>query len=269
MSLEHELALALQVGHGAARLIAAIYQTDFRIDWKAAGDPVTRADRQANALIVDAIRSTFPDDTICAEESDTEQSQVAAARGGRTWFVDPLDGTREFVNRTNEFCVMIGLAIDGKPVLGVVIEPISERVFCGIVGQGAWEQQASERRPLVPSNETEPTRASLTVSRSHFHHETKVLADRLGIPTLVPCGSTGLKIVRVAMGGADGYVHTGSGPKLWDGCAPEAIARAAGLDITDADGRTISYQTSHLGLDAGMVVANPVLAAKLRAGLQL
>ena len=85
--------------------------------------------------------------------------------------------------------------------------------------------------------------------------------------TPVPCGSVGLKVSRVATGEADAYVHLGRGPKLWDGCAPEAIARAAGAEVTDARGQLLRYDTPELPLAEGIVVASAPMAARLLAAL--
>ncbi len=267
MKLERELRVALSTAMLAAEVIEKIYQTDFAVDWKSENDPVTKADKEANALIVDALRYAFPRDSICAEESSATEARAAAQHGGRTWFVDPLDGTREFIKKNGEFCVMIGLAIEGKPVVGAIVEPSSHRVFCGIVGEQAWELFDEGPRVLTPSGETNPTHTRLLVSRSRVSETTEALIKRLGIPTRIPCGSTGVKIARVACGEADAYIHTDGNMMLWDGCAPEAIARAAGLTVTNTRGEALSYHGTSLELDQGIIVASDTLATKLRAAL--
>jgi 3'(2'), 5'-bisphosphate nucleotidase len=262
-----ELSVALDAAREAASLIEAVYTTDFAVDWKGVGDPVTVADRSANERILERLAAAFPDDAICAEESSTEESSRAAARGGRGWFVDPLDGTREFVARNGEFCVMVGLAVEGRATLGVLVAPAWGRTFVGVVGEGAWEiLRDGTRRPLAAPRRDVPQGARLMVSRSHPHARVSELAAGLALQTR-PCGSVGLKVASVAIGDADAYVHFGPGPKLWDGCAPEAIARAAGAEVTDALGQPLRYDTAHLPLDGGIVVAAPPLAGALRAAL--
>lgn len=264
---ERELGVALAAAREAASLIAAVYATDFAVDWKGVGDPVTEADRAANARILERLAAAFPDDPVCAEESSLEDSARAAARGGRCWFVDPLDGTREFVSRNGEFCVMVGLAVEGRAALGVLVAPAWGRTFVGVVGDGAWELTADgTRRPLRAPVRHEAAGATLMTSRSHPHPRVTAVAERLALRPRV-CGSVGLKVASVAAGEADAYVHLGAGPKLWDGCAPEAIARAAGAVVTDESGAAIRYDTAHLPLDRGIVVAAPPLDAALRAAL--
>lgn len=259
MPFTRELTVLAETVRRASALLLRHYATDFAVEWKGVGDPVTVADRAVNALLVDALRAAFPDDGICAEESDGAESAAAAARGGRCWFVDPLDGTREFVDRNGEFCAMVGLAVDGRAVLGAVGVPATGAVWLGADGEGAWSLDADGvRHPLRVAEVAEGEALRAVVSRSHPHPDTRAVLDRLGAER-VPCGSVGLKVGRVAEGRAHLYLHLGGGPKLWDGCGPEAIARAAGAAVTDARGEVIRYDTAHLGLDRGLVVAHPTL----------
>ncbi len=266
MDLSRELSVSLTLCQRAAEVIMAVYRTDFGVDWKSPRDPVTAADRDANALIVDALAEAFPGDAICAEEASEESAAEASARGGRCWFVDPLDGTREFVDRNGEFCVMIGLAIDGVACLGAVHAPVWGRTWYGMPGLGAWERtDDGHTRPLRVAPVTE---LSMVVSRSHPHPEVMRLAETLGATRVVPCGGVGLKVAKVVSGEVALYAQLATGPKLWDGCAPEAIARGAGAAMTDAQGQAIRYDTPALGLDAGIVVAHPDLAARALAALR-
>lgn len=107
----------------------------------------------------------------------------------------------------------------------------------------------------------------MAFSRSHAHPGVVKLAEDLGAVRRRPCGSVGLKVALVATGEVTLYAHLGRGPKLWDGCAPEAIARGAGAAVTDAKGRPLRYDTAQLGLDEGLVVAHPALAARAVSAL--
>ena len=267
MRLEREMDAALAAAEAGAALVRAVYERGFSVEWKGQGDPITEADRRSNEHIVAALRAAFPGDAVCAEEADLRESSRQAARGGRCWFVDPLDGTREFVGRSGEFCVMVGLALDGRAALGAVVAPAWGRRFAGVVGEGAWELGAGgQRRPLRVTAGDGPPRVVL--SRLHRNGEVERAAARLHATDLRACGSTGLKLLLVAAGEVDLYLHTGPGPSLWDGCAPEAIARAAGAEVTDAAGAPLRYDTAHLPLDRGIVAAAPALAARARAALR-
>ena len=260
---DRELAVALKAVNDAAQIIMRVYATEFSVHFKGRNDPVTEADRTANVAIVAALQAAFPDDAICAEEASDAESLAAARRGGRCWFVDPLDGTREFVSRNGEFCVMVGLAVDGEARLGVVQAPAWNRTLWGVVGEGAFERGVDDvvRALHVADSLPSPREARLVVSRSHMHPGVRHVAEELGIADMRPCGSVGLKVALVSTGEADLYVHVGPGPKLWDGCAPEAIARAAGALVTDGSGRPLTYVTDRLPLDQGLVIAAPALHA--------
>ena len=261
MRLTARLSVALRAAERASEAILSVYATQFHVDHKAPGDPVTEADRAANACIVGELTAAFPDDGICAEESDDRDSARAAARGGLCWYVDPMDGTREFVARNGEFCVMIGLAEDGKPTLGVVAFPALRRTMWGIVGEGAFvrdvDGMALPLRIADPPHAFDRRELRMVVSRSHCDSRVLRAAEKLGTPHVRPCGSVGLKVAEVLEGRAEAYVHAGGGPKLWDGCAPEAVARAAGARVCDGRGRTLRYDSSDLGLNHGLLVCVP------------
>jgi 3'(2'), 5'-bisphosphate nucleotidase len=270
-AFDREKAVAMDAALGAARRIAEIYDLNFSVDYKDAAhdDPVTQADRDANAIIVDRLRREFPDDAVVAEESDVP---AGFEKKSRCWFVDPLDGTKEFVAKNGEFCVMIGLAVDGRAKLGVLCMPTTFERYVGVVGVGATRvERRGEESPLRVSARTDAKHARVVVSRSRRSPMLGAIFSALGAPEEIPCGSVGVKIAQVAVGAADAYVHPSSlrpsggnadgvvttgGPKKWDTCAPEAILVAAGGTFTDQDGARIAYASRDLGVHDGVVASN-------------
>jgi 3'(2'), 5'-bisphosphate nucleotidase len=174
----------------------------------------------------------------------------------RVWYVDPMDGTSDFVARTGDFVVMIGLAIAGWPVLGVVYHPPSDTLYRGGHGLGAEKLAAGERTELQVSGVRDPRQARLVVSRSHTPEIVAGLASRLGFERLEPCGSVGLKAARIAEGTSEVYLHPSIGTKLWDTCAPEAILVAAGGTFSDCDGKPLVYDRRHLHNERGIIASN-------------
>ena len=268
-ALERELSVARAAGRRAAEAVMTIYGTDFAVAFKDAAhdDPVTAADRQANAIIVDAIHAAFPDDFIVAEESAIPSG---FERGRRCWFVDPLDGTKEFVAKNGEFCVMIGLAVDGRAALGVVVVPALDGGYLleGRVGVGATLDDARGIRSVHVTAESEASRARVVVSRSRRPPLLDAVFAELGAPREVACGSVGVKIGKLVTGDADAYLHPASarrdgGSKRWDVCAPEAIVVAAGGAFTDGLGNPIDYASPDVVNRDGLVVSNGVLHARL------
>ncbi|MDI1429748.1 3'(2'),5'-bisphosphate nucleotidase CysQ family protein [Polyangium sorediatum] len=263
-SMDTELETVLAIAREAAEIVRAVYRTAFAVEMKGPNDPVTRADREANTLICARLAERFPGDPIIAEETPPETAAEARqmVQKSRVFFVDPLDGTREFADRNPEFAVMIGLAVDGRATLGVVVMPESGEALCGRVGASPvafLEASDGTRRPLRVTDQRDPSKATLMVSRSHRPHLTEPFAQRIGVRRIVPCGSVGVKVARVCTGEAEIYVHGGTGAKLWDTCGPEAILVAAGGRFSDLDGAPIDYAYGGLKLENGLVATNAAL----------
>jgi 3'(2'), 5'-bisphosphate nucleotidase len=268
---DHELEEILAIARRASRLVLDVYATPFEVELKGPNDPVTRADREANELICGALAERFPDAAVIGEESaPSDPAELSRlVQRDRTFFVDPVDGTREFADRNGEFAVMIGMCDAGRPEIGVVIAPVTGDALVGRVGasgpRAAFREDAEGKRtPLTPTTLDDPKRARLMVSRSHRPRIVEPLTRALGITTQIPCGSVGLKVARIATGDADLYVHGGRGAKRWDSCGPEAILVAAGGRFTDATGTPIDYRSADLALRRGLLASNEPLFAVVR-----
>ena len=258
--LSEETNVAITIAREAARIILSVYDNDFDIDHKTRNEPVTQADRLANAHIVERLSRAFPEDGIVAEESvPTLQLLAEQVAKSRVWFVDPLDGTKEFIARNGEFAVMLGLAIKGRPALGVVVQPTLDETAVGVVGQGAWLiDSRGESTPLRVSEQACVGACTVLVSRSHSSTTLLRILEALQPAARIPCGSVGVKITRMAKRQADAYINPPQrgGSKLWDGCAPEAILVAAGGCVTDFSGDPVLYATTDLELSRGFVATN-------------
>lgn len=236
----------------AGELILEVYATDFEVRGKDDASPVTEADERAERLILPALTALDASIPVVAEES------VAAGRrprtGRRFWLVDPLDGTREFIQRNGEFTVNVALVHDGRPVLGVVLAPALGRLFAGVEGQGAWIDESGVRRPI---NCRQPPPEGLTVVASRSHGDAEALKASLRgqrVAKVVPAGSS-LKLCLIAAGEADLYPR--HGPTMaWDIAAGHAVLAAAGGAVCDLAGRPLRYD--------GADLANPHFIARGR-----
>jgi 3'(2'), 5'-bisphosphate nucleotidase len=204
-------------------------------------------------VIVDGLRREFPEDMVVSEEESIDPMRAIPAR---VWYVDPVDGTREFIQRNGEFAVMLGLAVDGCAQVGVVFRPVTAELYSGIVGQGAWLETKDTRCPLRVSSETELSRLRLATSRSHRNRLTDRLRGRLGISEEYRVGSVGLKVGMVVTCQADIYLEPSGMTKAWDSCAPEAIVRAAGGRMTDLAGSSLRYSPHDVCNRQGLVATN-------------
>jgi 3'(2'), 5'-bisphosphate nucleotidase len=265
--VRREAEVALEVAREAAALILGVYATAFEVDFKVGDDPVTRADHEANALICERLLRAFPGVPVVAEESDPA-TYARFTSADAAWFVDPLDGTREFVAKNGQFAVMIGLAERGRATLGVIVAPAWNRACVGVVGEGAWEVPAAGvPTPIHVSMRDTLTGASFVVSRSRMPDAAAAMIKAVGGAPPVPHGSSGLKGMLVATGAHDVYLHPGNAGCRWDACATEALVRAAGGECTTADGARFDYASPEIENSRGMVASNGRLHAAVLEAL--
>ena len=251
------LAEELRAAEGAAReaggIIARLYRGRYQVEQKSDGDPVTTADTRANRAIRETLAARFPDDAWLSEEDADDAGRLARER---VWIVDPLDGTREFIRGIPEFCVSIGLAQHGSPVLGVVYHPLRTELFSAVRGCGA----RLNGEPLPPAPGGGPGRPSLLVSRSEPRRR---LADLAGEFDLRPMGSIAYRMASVAGGRADAAV-TFRRVREWDVCAGVAVVEAAGGWAADGRGERPAFNRPEPVLER-LVAASEGARAKVRA----
>ena len=229
----------VDLAEDAGKAILEIYATDFAHETKADKSPVTSADLAAEAIIAAELARLAPDIPIIAEEA-ASQGRLPDVSGGRFWLVDPLDGTREFLARSDEFTVNIALIADGRPVLGIVHAPALDLMFTGVAGGDATRTQNQLTAARIAVRPAPDEGITIVASRRHGDPE-KI--DRLlrGHPvgTRKTAGSS-LKFCLVALGEADIYPRFGRTME-WDTAAGQAILVAAGGQVTDAAGVPLTY----------------------------
>jgi len=244
------------IAREAAVLIRQVYATKFSVDFKAPRDPVTEADRQANELICERLNKLFPNVPIVAEESEPE-TFAGYRKADRIFFVDPLDGTREFVARNGEFVVMIGYVEGERATASVIHAPESGISWLGELGRGAYQREADgSQKPISVSSVPTLAGARIVGSRSHRNPALEQALAALGARELVALGSAGLKASVVAHGAADAYVAPHYAGKRWDACAADALITAAGGKLTDSRGDLFDYRSEKLDNDRGVVASN-------------
>lgn len=228
--------------------------SELKVELKAGDEPVTAADRAASDLIVAGLRDAFPDDVIISEETADDLARLTAKR---VWYIDPIDGTRDFIRGEDGFCVMVGLAIDHKPTAGVICAPVGARVFRASPDTGAWLSIPGKPDiQLSVSNVTALKDAKLVASKSHRSTTIDRVKAVLGINNEHNLGSIGLKLGVIAMGERDLYVNPSSKCSVWDTCAPCAILEAAGGKLTNLWGEPLRYDQQDVGHRLGMIASN-------------
>ncbi|EFH13313.1 3'(2'),5'-bisphosphate nucleotidase CysQ [Teichococcus cervicalis] len=231
------LALAARLARSAAAAILTIRQAGFAVERKEDYSPVTAADRLAEAVITEGLRQFAPDIPVVAEEAVSDGAQLSAAP--RYWLVDPLDGTREFAAGRDEFTVNIGLVENGVPKLGAVALPATGELFTGLVGTGAWKEDAGGHRRIQARRA--PEEGLVVMASRHYKDDPKLPAFLEGrkVQRIVQIGSA-VKFCRLAEGVADLYPRFGRTME-WDTAAPEAVLVAAGGRIARFDGTPLGY----------------------------
>ena len=264
--MDKELEIARNVARDAGGKLMELYKSDYQVQWKGYDDPVTVADHAANEIIVRQLNRCFPDDAVLSEELPDDLSRL---NKDRVWMVDPMDGTKQFIDRVDEFSVMIGLAIEGVPQLGVVFNPVKGKMYYGAPGIGAFveEQWSTKRLHVAPTSD--PSQMAVALSRSHHSPKVDKICSRLGVTGKIRHGSVGLKFGLLAEGLAHLYIHLGDRTNQWDSCGPEAILRAAGGVITDTRGELLTYNDRDVQNRHGIVASNGLIHEKILEAIRL
>ena len=253
-----DLSKLLRLAQLAAREIMAVYASDFAVRAKADLSPVTEADAMAEKVILKGLKELWPDVPVLAEE---------AAAGGdvpnvgkRFFLVDPLDGTKEFLNRNGEFTVNIALVENGRPVMGVVYAPATAQMFWGETEKGAGFAKVNPGDALtdvkwlaLQVRKTPAEGLTVVASRSHMDANTTAYLESCKVKSLTSAGSS-LKFCLVAKGEADLYPRFGRTME-WDTGAGQAVLEAAGGKVCNVDGTPLRYGKAERGFDNPAFIA--------------
>ena len=261
MSYERELEVALSAAREAGAILARHWAGDRKSWEKSKGNPVTLADLESDRAISERLRTAFPDDGILSEET---LDDPARTRLGRVWIVDPMDGTKEFVEKIPEFAVSIALSEAGEPVVAVILNPAANVCVWATRGGGTWRDGkrvrvtgcARLKDASVIASRTEIRRGRFSPYKDWFKE-------------IRPVGSIAWKLACVATGAAD--LNVSVAPKNeWDVCAGDLLVREGGGIYAAFDGSRRRYNQADLLIDAGMAAGPPALveAFFVRAGAE-
>lgn len=259
MTHDSDLELATRLAIEAGRAILAVLpQARAKPTQKSDESPVTAADLASDRVIREGLATT-------GDPVITEETWKGGAIGAhpRAWFVDPIDGTEDFIAGRPDYCVQIGLCVDGVPVLGVVHQPATGATWRGLVAQGVCEAIDGKGRSHRRRVETRglPQRPRVAISVSHPSEVVDYIVEELGgVP--VPKGSVGLKIGLIVDGEADAYLTASRRIKVWDTCAPAAVLLAAGGIVTSLREQPLGF-AGPAAHDAGVCAWTPAARAAL------
>jgi 3'-phosphoadenosine 5'-phosphosulfate (PAPS) 3'-phosphatase len=234
---------------------------DWNIEYKAPGDAVTAIDRQLSTLIVSELKSHFPNDGIISEEIAVLPEEWAHER---VWIIDPIDGTRHFINGNGEWAVMVGLLINLQPVFGWVYRPTKDCLYYGGKDHGAFRQHdrsttafgscSQKIPPIIMAGGRDPIRSKL---------------DNLWKGTrIIRRGSMGLKVMAILEGETDLAIQSDVHSKQWDTAAPLAIGMACGLVGIGLDAKPLHYGSTELAHLNGVLIGLPYTCQEVASRLQ-
>ena len=228
-----ELAFATDLARRAGAILTDSYERIERIDYKSKRDVVTNADYASERLVIDAIRDRYPGDAILAEESGEHAGVLRddGSNNGRTWVIDPLDGTVNYANGIPYYCVSIGLVVDDVPTVGVILDPARDDMYAASVDGPATlggEQIATSDKETL----SDYVVSLAVIGRGGLARERRI-APLIRIHRRM--GSAALALAYVASGRFDAFIQNG-GLSPWDVAAAGLIAERAGAVVTDING---------------------------------
>lgn len=247
------LNLAVAAARGAGEVIMRHYRSSYESWNKSPDNPVTSADLEADYILCTQLTDATPEYGWLSEETSDNPERLDKCC---SWVVDPLDGTKEFIQGLDQFAVSIAFVEDGLPLLGVVYNPATKEMITGLVGKGLTYNGET---PTPLSGRTDPRGARVLASDTEVKNG--MWAPYQKILKIDQVGSAAYKLARVAAGFGDAYISLK--PKHeWDVCAGVALVLAAGGQVTDLAGNPLRFNQPNV-LVHGVVAANSTLHAQL------
>ena len=265
--LEPLLKLARKVGWGSADILSRYYRGEHDLDiQKASSEPVTAADLAVNDYILEALQKELGTEQFGYLSEETYAAGVTPHPQPYVWIIDPLDGTRDFIQKTGEFAVHIALTEAGRPILSVVVWPETQTLYYATLGGGSYaETRSGEARRLSVNQTGQFEDMRLVTSRSHRDERFDKLLGRLPQTQQTFVGSVGCKVATILEHRAEFYLSltTKSAPKDWDLAAPELILTEAGGQFTHFDGTPLTYNGADVSQWGGFLASNGQYHAQL------
>jgi len=231
----------------AGREALQYYRKDYSIKEKQDDSPVTEADLASEEILIEGLKDTGYG--IVAEETGLVEGQ----KDDLYWIVDPLDGTQDFIDKTGEFSIMVGLLEEGEPSFGVVFAPAQEKLWYAVKGKGAYLLEDGRKTEISVAGKEKLEDYELIASRNHFSETDKQVARELGISEVTRMGSLGIKFCSIAEGKSDLAYYTTYKLGVWDCCAPHVILEEAGGRAFDVYGNKLEYDLEGKRMDRGVI----------------
>lgn len=242
----------------AGEIIMRIYHKDFSVEFKQDNSPLTEADLASHYLICDELKKLYPDIPILSEESAS--TFKLKDENDCFWCIDPLDGTKEFIKKNDEFTVNIALIRNKQPIFGFIAVPAKNIIYAGVRGNGAFKLKGNNDLQKIQVKPRSHNHLIFAVSRSHLDDETKKMVKEYGAD-IIKAGSA-LKLAYVAEGLVDAYPRFGPS-MLWDVAAGQCLIEEAGGKVLWANNhQPVSYDIKHMK-NQSFIAVNKMLNKKV------
>ena len=252
---ERELEVAIDAVNSVRELILEIYNSaDLGVEIKEDNSPVTKADKAADKKIREILSTAFPLYSLLTEESIDDKSRL---KNDYVWIVDPIDGTKDFVAKNDEFTVNIGLSYKHKAVLGVILVPVTGEIYFATEGQGSFYMKNKDAKPVRIHCNNKIKDVTTLVSNFHSNQTEMDMIKKHSdiIKHQKKLGAT-LKGCAIAKGEAEMSYRFSSNTKEWDTCAMQVIVEEAGGYLLKFDGTPIRYNREDVYNKDGYIICN-------------
>jgi 3'(2'), 5'-bisphosphate nucleotidase len=262
-TLEETLNILRSIGWGASDILRSYYQDNVSknkldIQEHKKDGPVTAADLATNYYILEKLQGIFGEENFSYLSEETHQGNEPLPQPW-VWIIDPLDGTRDFIDKTGEFAIHIALAYHGRPVMAIVAVPEADKIYYAAKGQGTFvETRQGKIKQIKVSQRYLPNQLYLVASRTHRDRRLQKLLDKLVFKARNYVGSVGCKIATILEHQSDVYISLSgkSAPKDWDFAAPELILTEAGGKFTHFSGEPLTYNKGDVTQWGGLMASN-------------
>ncbi|MFP4401971.1 MAG: 3'(2'),5'-bisphosphate nucleotidase CysQ [Candidatus Nanoarchaeia archaeon] len=247
----HQLHIKLQhIGEE----ILKIYNSEFSHKLKADKSPLTQADTLSHNQLIEFLKYNYSKYNIISEE---DKNTTHINLNQPTWLIDPLDGTKDFVQKTDEFSIMLALLnTNNQPIAGFVYQPPTHTFFYAQKGEGAYKIHNDSTTQLHVSTISQINESKLVHSRNHFSKKDEAVSEQLNITQFIKAGSVGIKFCKIAQGQAELCYYTTDKMGIWDDASAHIILKEAGGDVFDINGDEPTYNYTHKTMKNGFIGTN-------------
>lgn len=235
----------IEISREAGKAIMDIYNTDFKVATKQDKSPLTEADMISHKIISTSLFKLTPKIPVLSEES-SNISLSERSKWDKYWLIDPLDGTKEFINKNGEFTTNIALIEENKPTFGIIFSPVLDEIYWGSSNEGSFMLRGDSMNDIkkIQVSEQSNTSVKIVTSRSHPSNDLSNLIEKIEAHEIIQIGSS-LKFCLIAQGKADLYPRLGPTSE-WDIAAGHAILKFAGGIIKILSGTEPEYNKRNL-----------------------